>query len=82
MNADCGDCGDCVCYEHAVERRVARGVCYRELIEDVHTAVRQQFDSNQQTKAHSYIKYNSWADVCIFLFISSSMFSVCVQYVF
>ncbi|XP_053492665.1 carboxypeptidase B [Ictalurus furcatus] len=39
------------------------GMDYRVLIEDVQTAVRQQFDNNMHTKAHSYIKYNSWADI-------------------
>ncbi|KAB5587196.1 hypothetical protein PHYPO_G00010300 [Pangasianodon hypophthalmus] len=39
------------------------GMDYRVLIEDVQTAVRQQLDNNQLTKAHSYVKYNDWANI-------------------
>ncbi|XP_060776712.1 carboxypeptidase B [Neoarius graeffei] len=39
------------------------GMDYQVLIEDVQTAVRQQFDNNKQTKAYNYMKYNTWADI-------------------
>ncbi|KAF7708957.1 hypothetical protein HF521_018014 [Silurus meridionalis] len=39
------------------------GMEYQVLIEDVQTAVRQQFDNIRQTKAHDYMKYNSWENV-------------------
>ncbi|KAF5899816.1 carboxypeptidase B, partial [Clarias magur] len=39
------------------------GMEYQVLIDDVQAAVRQQFDSDRKTRAHSYIKYNSWADI-------------------
>ncbi|GAA6078294.1 carboxypeptidase B [Tachysurus ichikawai] len=39
------------------------GMDYQVLIEDMHTAMRQQFDNHQQTKAHNDMKYNSWTDI-------------------
>ncbi|TTH84667.1 Carboxypeptidase B [Bagarius yarrelli] len=36
---------------------------FNVLIDNLESAIRQQFDNNQHTKAHSYIKYNSWTDI-------------------